>query len=106
MQFLRDERFRQVAVGVVILAAILAVTLGIRAASALPGALGEFFGTITGVMSTPVFLEISFAVIGFLIVLGLNHWRAQREGDEFVEMDVLDAKAQESESSPTLAGKP
>jgi cytochrome bd-type quinol oxidase subunit 1 len=102
MQFLRDERFRQVAVGVLIIALILAVTLGIRAASALPGALGEFFETITGVLGTPVLLEISFATIGFLIVLALNHWRAQREGDEFVEMDVLDRKSQQSDGPSNL----
>ncbi|WP_338289325.1 hypothetical protein [Luteolibacter sp. LG18] len=85
----RDERFKQVMIAAGILACVLVVSLAIRAASFLPGLAGEFFGMITGVLSTPVFLEISFFCIGFLIVLALNHWRMKKEGDEFVYLDQI-----------------
>jgi len=90
MEAFRDERVRQVAVGAVIVAAIavLAVSflLGWRA---LPGLLGEWVGIMVGIMSTPVFLEISFVIIGTLIVLAVNHWRQYKDGDEFVYLDQV-----------------
>jgi len=89
MQVLRDERFKQVAVGVVVLAIVLVVTLGVRLASFLPGIVGDFFGIITGILSTPIMLEISFFTIGLMIVFAINHWRMKRDGDEFVYLDQI-----------------
>ncbi|MFD0892707.1 hypothetical protein KBB96_14885 [Luteolibacter ambystomatis] len=86
---IRNERVRQVLAAAAILGGVLVLTLGIRAASFLPGVTGEFFGMITGVLSTPVFLEISFFLMGFMIVLALNHWRMKKEGDEFVYLDQI-----------------
>lgn len=91
MEGLRDERAKQVTVGVVILViiAVVAVTalVGWRL---LPGLLGEWVGIMVGIMSTPVFLEISFAILGLMIVLVLNHWRQHKDGDEFVYLEQVD----------------
>lgn len=85
----RDERVRQVIVAVAILLGVLLVTIAIRLAGAAPGVLGEWFGMIAGLLSTPVFLEVSFFAIGLMIVVGVNHWRMKREGDEFVTLDEV-----------------
>ena len=88
-KWFRDERVRQVIVGGAILFGVLLVTIAIRLAGAAPGVLGEWFGMIAGLLSTPVFLEVSFFAIGLMIVVGVNHWRMKREGDEFVTLDEV-----------------
>ena len=89
MKFFQDERVRQVIVAVSILLGVLVVTVAIRLAGAAPGLLGEWFGMIAGFLSTPVLLEISFFTIGLMIVVGVNHWRMKRDGEEFVEFEEL-----------------
>ena len=92
-KWFRDERVRQVIVGGAILFGVLLVTIAIRLAGAAPGVLGEWFGMIAGLLSTPVFLEVSFFAIGLMIVVGVNHWRMKREGDEFVTLDEVGASS-------------
>lgn len=91
MDGFRDERVKQATIGVVILTSIAAAAvtllLGWRL---LPGMLGEWVGIMVGIMSTPVFLEISFATLGLMIVLALNHWRQQKDGDEFVYLEQVE----------------
>ena len=85
-----DERVKQVAIGagilIVLMVSILGLLLGWRL---LPGLLGEWVGTIVGIMSTPFFMEGSLICIGLLIVLGINIWRRHREGDEFVYLEQV-----------------
>lgn len=63
----------------------------------VPGVLGEWIGTMVGMMSTPFFLEASFIFIGLSIVMWINHLRQKREGDELV---YLDEKPPLSNKSP------
>ncbi len=53
----------------------------------IPGWVGESVGMVVGVMSTPFFMEASFIILGFLIVISLNIWRRHRAGDEFVTLE-------------------
>jgi hypothetical protein len=39
-------------------------------------------------MSTPFFMEASFVILGFLIVVSLNTWRRHKAGDEFVTIET------------------
>ena len=55
----------------------------------LPGWPGEVFRLITGLLSTPILMEISFLFIGLLIVLGINAWRRHRDGDECVYLEQV-----------------
>lgn len=57
---------------------------------AIPGLLGETVGKVVGIMSTPFFMEASFVILGFIIVVSLNTWRRYKEGDEFVTMEEKD----------------
>jgi len=79
----------QVLIGIGILAAILVATTAIRLLGLIPGFVGEVFAIFAGFLSTPVFLEISFFILGVLIVLAINHWRHKREGEEFVYLDEV-----------------
>jgi hypothetical protein len=91
-------------------AAAAAILLGIGAAACsallgwrhLPGVLGEWVGTVIGVMTTPFLLEASFALLGLCIVAVLNHRRWLREGDEWVHLDPTreSTSSQDPEPSP------
>lgn len=85
-----DERVKQVAIGAGILIVLMVSILGLLTGwRLLPGLLGEWVGTIVGIMSTPFFLEASFLCIGLLIVLGINIWRRHKDGDEFVYLEQV-----------------
>ncbi len=55
----------------------------------LPGVLGEWVGTMIGIMTTPFFMEATFAILGLVTVVTLNHWRQHKEGDEFVYLEQV-----------------
>ena len=84
-----DERRRQVAVALGILACVATGFVGVAFATHLPGVAGEFFARILGIMTTPFILEASLFIIGFVIVLTLNQWREMREGDELVYLEQV-----------------
>jgi hypothetical protein len=54
----------------------------------IPGLVGESFGTIAGLISTPFIMEATFAILGLMIVIGLNAWRRHKAGDEYVAIDI------------------
>jgi len=86
-----EHRGKQLAVGGLILimfsAAIISLLLFWRF---IPGWLGESFGMLAGIISTPFFLESSFAIMGLAIVVTLNSWRRKHGGDEYVEVEEKD----------------
>jgi len=88
-----ESRGKQIFVGGAILfvltALVVSLLIGWRM---VPGWVGESFGMLAGVLSTPFFMETSFAMIGLLIVIGLNIWRRHREGDEFVSLEELEKR--------------
>jgi hypothetical protein len=96
---LQDERVKQVAIGGGILLMITLLVTGTWVGwRMLPGLLGEWIGFMVGIMTTPFCMETSFVIIGAFIVISLNHWRRQRDGDEFVDLD--DIQPAEVEAQP------
>ena len=88
-EILETGRGKQILVGAAVLGTLTVLVCSLLVGWRLiPGWVGEAFGMLAGVMSTPFFMEASFAVIGLLIVLGLNIWRRHKEGDEFVEIET------------------
>lgn len=88
MKQLHDERIKQVAVGVSLILTLTGVVLGLLLGwRSLPGLLGEWLGFMLGIMTTPFLLETTFVILGLIIVISLNTWRRQQEGDEFVQLD-------------------
>jgi hypothetical protein len=86
----RDERKRQVAIGALVIAGVAGLFLLLVMSTGLPGVAGEFFARIVGIVTTPFLLEATMIILGFLIVILLNHWRHQREGaDELVYLDEV-----------------
>jgi hypothetical protein len=55
----------------------------------LPGLLGEWVGTMIGILTTPFFMEASFAILGLVTVISLNHWRQRKDGDDFVYLEQV-----------------
>ena len=66
------------------------VILTVFLLGSLPGFVGEVFRKIGGIMFTPFFLEISFAFLGLIAVLCINNIRLQREGDDYVSLEIED----------------
>ncbi len=90
-----EHRGKQLAVGGLIMllfsATIVSLLLFWRL---IPGWVGETFGMIAGIVSTPFFLESSFAIAGFVVVILLNSWRRRKAGDEYVEIEEKDLPAE------------
>lgn len=66
----------------------------------VPGVFGEWLGVIAGVMSTPFLLEIFFVILGLIIVVGLNHLRQKRDGDDFVYIEDIDSHDASTDDNP------
>ena len=87
---LHDERVKQVAIGASILIVLTVVVVGLLIGwRKLPGLLGEWVGMMIGIVTTPFFMEASFAILGLVIVIALNHWRQHKDGDEFVYLEQV-----------------
>ena len=90
----KDDRIRQIALGVGILMVIAALVCGaLLGWRHLPGVFGEWMGFVVGVATTPFFLEATFAVLGLSLVLLINHWRRSRSGDELMYLEQVDENA-------------
>ena len=85
-----NKRTRMILTGVLPILGVSAVILGIGLAGRLPGFPGEVFRMITGIIFTPVFLELSFAFLGLLAIFWINSMRLQREGDDYVSLEIED----------------
>jgi membrane protein implicated in regulation of membrane protease activity len=83
-----ENRGRQILVAALVLliftTLLTALMLGWRK---IPGWVGEGFGILAGIFSTPFVMETSFALIGLLTVIAVNTWRRRKDGEEFVEWD-------------------
>jgi uncharacterized membrane protein len=88
------QRWKQISTGVAVVGVVSLFLALLFSGQFLPGAVGEAFGLMAGVMTTPFFMETGLFIIGFSVVILLNHWRQVREGDEFVYLEqVKDAPA-------------
>ena len=54
----------------------------------LDGFAGEVAAKIAGYMSSPVFMELGFFLIGVFLLMSFNLVRKIFEGDDFVEMEI------------------
>ncbi|GAA5121932.1 hypothetical protein JIN84_01390 [Luteolibacter yonseiensis] len=111
MEQVRDERVKQVAIAAGILISLAVIVPGLLVGwRFLPGLWGEWLGTMIGILTTPFFMEASFAILGLVIVITLNHWRISRDGDEFVEIEApaepraADMRAAPPPEHPAAAG--
>lgn len=101
-----ENRGRQILAGAAILFAIGVIVVGfLMGWRFIPGWVGESLGTIAGVMSTPFFMEATFAMLGLAIVLGLNIWRRHKAGDEFVTIEVNEPAGLPDSKDTNLSGK-
>lgn len=86
-----ENRGKQLLVGGAILLVVAVVFISLLLFwRQIPGLFGESVGKFVGIMSTPFFMETSFVILGFLIVVSLNIWRRHKDGDEFVTIEEND----------------
>lgn len=85
----RDPRVRQAAKGIGIVIAVSVLFVGFQFGRFLPGLTGEWFARMGGMLTTPFFMEFGIFVMGFVLLLTINHWRQKREGDEFVYLEEV-----------------
>jgi len=97
-----DSRGKQFLGGLAFITFFALILLGVRAASHLPGAAGQFFAMVMRLGTTPFFMEAGFFVFGLILLLILNHIRGQWEGDEFVEIEDF---ALTGAATPRRSGK-
>lgn len=90
IEMVRDERRTQVAGALAVFAGIAGLFALVVIGTRLSGLAGEFFARIAGIMATPFLMEGSLCVLGFIVVMLLNHWRQRREGDECVYLDEIE----------------
>ena len=83
------SRARQLWNSFLIISAIIGALIGLWAGRFLPGKVGEIFAKVFHILTTPIILEISFGMIGIIIVLALSHYH-EKNADEWVEMDIPD----------------
>ena len=94
-----ENRAKQVAVGGGLILAIMSAVICLLAFWRLiPGWVGESVGWVAGLISTPFFLEASFIVMGFGMVILLNSWRRKKEGDDFVVFDAQGVRTKAEDS--------
>jgi hypothetical protein len=90
MEQAKDERVKQVTIGVSIIVVLTTVVVGLLLGWRLiPGLVGEWLGTMLGIMTTPFFMEASFVILGLVIVIALNSWRQHKDGDDFVYLEQV-----------------
>ena len=83
-----SKRSRIILSGMIPILLVSATILGIGLGGRLPCLPGEIFRKITGFMFTPVFLELTFAFLGLLAVFSINNIRLQKQGDEYVSLEI------------------
>ena len=83
-----SKRSRIILTGFITILSVSATILGIGLGGRLPGLPGGIFRQITRFMFTPVFLELTFAFLGLLAVFLINNLRLQKQGDEYVSLEV------------------
>lgn len=83
----RDSRRRQLLGGTAALGFVSLVVLTLWLGRFVPGFIGEWFGVVAGIATTPILMEASFLVLGLLVVMTVNAWNNHRDGDELVYLD-------------------
>lgn len=79
----------QIIVGILAIFAVGGILLILAIGRFLPGFAGEWFAALSGIVTTPFFMEASVAILGLLAVLTINHIRHRREGDECVYLEQI-----------------
>lgn len=107
------QRWGQIGRGVAVVLLVFVVVAALFSLQFAPGAIGETARMLFGLILTPFIMETSFCIIGFCVVILLNHYRRKWDGDEFVSLNgadpvgagVVSPQAVSSSASPVDLGK-
>lgn len=86
-----------------VLGLFMSIHVGLYFGGKVDGFFGEICRKIQGFSITPFFMEIGFVAFGGIILLGINAYRRQKEGDEYVYLEeVSDVDANLPENSRSI----
>ncbi|GAA5483749.1 hypothetical protein [Haloferula sargassicola] len=91
----KSSRLKQILIGGAVIGVAGLVLMLISLGRFIPGPVGEWFGLLSGIISTPFLMETSLAGLGLLTVLIVNHIRERLEGDDFVYLDQIEGPGSE-----------
>jgi len=102
------QRWGQIGRGVAVVLLVFLVVAALFSLQFLPGPVGETARMLFGLILTPFVMETSFCIIGFCVVVLLNHYRRKWDGDEFVSLNeaepvgagVISSRAVRSSATP------
>lgn len=81
------QRRRQLIAGISLIIGItIVLCTALSSWGYLPDVLAEWLGLMIGVATSPFFMELSCLIVGFILIISINQWRNQRDGDEFVTL--------------------
>lgn len=84
------EQKRALLTGFGLITAAALVVILIWLGSYLPGFAGEVFSMFAGLMWTPLVLDASIFLVGFILILSINNFVRARDGDEFVYLEQVE----------------
>lgn len=86
-----ENRSRQILIGGLILLGITLSVCGALIGSRYQqGLFGEWVSLMVGIVTTPFFMEASFVILGFTIVISINTWRRHKDGNELVYLERVE----------------
>ncbi|MBK1826197.1 hypothetical protein [Haloferula rosea] len=91
-----ESRGRQIVLGSLVIAAVGLFLILCWFGRHIPGMVGEWFGMIVGVATSPFLMPVCFVLLGFFVVNTLNAWRRHREGEECVYLESVDGPERET----------
>lgn len=85
-----ESRPRQIIWGALIIGLVGLILVLFWFGRHLPAPLGEWFGLIVGIATSPFLMPVAFVLLGFFVVNTLNSWRRHREGGELVYLETAE----------------
>ena len=91
-----DSRGRQIVLGALVIGVVGLFLILCWFGRHIPGMVGEWFGVIVGVATSPFLMPVCFVLLGFFVVNTLNAWRRHREGEECVYLESVEGPEREA----------
>ncbi len=82
-----NERNKQILIGSGLILLFFLGLGGVAASAYLPGFSGEVGRMCLAMITTPFLMETAIFVLALTLLLGINGWRRNREGDDYVTLD-------------------
>lgn len=90
-----ESRRRQILLGSLVIGVVGLFLILLWLGRHIPGTVGEWFGLVVGITTSPFLMPVFFILLGFFVVNTINGWRRHREGDECVYLETAEGPGSE-----------